>query len=142
MEGGHARSLMERAAVAGRPAPMLTVQYRMASDICDTISENFYDGKLETAPGLRRAMFPGWPRRCWVNVTDGETAHVNAGYSNEGEAEAVVAEALKARRVDPRCVIFLITFYNKQKYLIERLLKQASPPACSYRIDIDRAQYE
>ena len=110
---------------------MLSVQYRMAAAICSPISKLFYRGELETALGLRRDMFPGWPHRRWVDVTDGEKVHAGGGYSNEGEAEAVVAEALKARRVDPRCVIFLITFYNKQKYLIERLLKQASPPACS-----------
>ena len=56
------RSLMERAVDAGRPVPMLTVQYRMGADICDTISTLFYGRRLLTAeltPREGRLHFEG-----------------------------------------------------------------------------------
>jgi superfamily I DNA and/or RNA helicase len=42
----------QRAVRAIKMVPMLTIQYRMHPDVCDLVSKQFYDRKLQTAPPI------------------------------------------------------------------------------------------
>jgi hypothetical protein len=42
----------QRAVLAIQTVPMLTIQYRMHPDVCDLVSRQFYDRKLQTAPPI------------------------------------------------------------------------------------------
>lgn len=54
------RSMYERFKDCGIREIMLNIQYRMHSEINNLISEQFYDGKLMTAPSVnqRYELFP------------------------------------------------------------------------------------
>lgn len=123
---------MERAIEAGYPAPMLTVQYRMHPSICAPISAAFYGNRLltddHTALLRPKVSRRGGPAR-WVQCQMEETAIRNGGYYNEGEADVVVQQLRKAMASSGKTrSIFIITFYNAQKRLIEERVREIYGP--------------
>jgi hypothetical protein len=137
---GYGVSLLERC-VAGRAAPVfrLADQYRMHPRICAAISETFYGGALRTPPAVAAARPLDAPLH-FVDFCHAETRD-GASLSNAFEATAVVAvvKALVAHGGhDPRCVAVLC-FYNAQRALVERKLRDAA--VCGVLVaSVDAAQ--
>ena len=117
------RSLMERCISAGVPAPMLSIQYRMHPTICKPVSSLFYNHRLRSPQGLDITRSKsGFARiiggaAVWVNTTGSETALPKAGYRNDDEVDTVMKIHLSV--VGEGRTVFVITFYNAQKYAIE-----------------------
>jgi superfamily I DNA and/or RNA helicase len=83
-------SFMARAVELGLPAAMLDEQYRMHPSICAAISNEFYEGRVRTAPATaaRRAL----SAPCSVvNVHGLEKKFLGGGYINHREAKRCAA---------------------------------------------------
>ena len=124
---GYGISLLERC-VAGRAAPVFRLedQYRMHPAISEAVSEAFYGGALRTPPAVAATRPLDAPLH-FVDFCHAETRD-GASLSNAFEATAVVAvvKALVAHGGhDPRCVAVLC-FYNAQRALVERKLRDAA----------------
>jgi superfamily I DNA and/or RNA helicase len=53
---GFFQRVEEALRAAGRPVAMLLVQYRMHPHLCAFVSDNFYQGRLQTDPGVARCF--------------------------------------------------------------------------------------
>lgn len=126
------RSSMERCALAGVPAPMLSIQYRMHPSICQPVSLLFYGNRLHSPPGLEvtrsrtgLAQVVGGAA-VWINTRGPETALPKAGYMNESEVDVVMK--MMPHLVGEKRTVFIITFYNAQKRAMEaRMMREHQP---------------
>ncbi|EFN53165.1 expressed protein [Chlorella variabilis] len=143
----HVRSFMERAVALAVPAAMLTNQYRMHPAICRAISAEFYADRLHTAAAAAARRALAEPCRM-VQVGGKEVWHQGGGYSNPVEASKAVRVARKAakelRELGIRHpTIYIITIYNRQRDLLERLVAKepALRGACDCQVlSIDACQ--
>lgn len=108
----------------------LTHQYRMHPDICNFVSEVFYDGMLKTAPEVILEVKNSHP-----DINEGKAlVFVNIPYSKGSESQGVS----KSRRIEaevigkdvkhileltPTATIGIITFYAAQASLIRETLE-------------------
>lgn len=117
----HMRSLLERALLCGLNAIMLNTQYRMHPNICSIVSDLFYENNLLTDQNLKRES----KNPCiWFDAPFEETKHQKRGYSNNEEAEKVVDIVNNLLKSYPKSSIFVVTFYNKQRSEIFKLLEK------------------
>ena len=117
----HTRSFLERAILCGVKAKTLTMQYRMHPSICSIVSDLFYEKQLTTSSSIVRDN----KNPCiWFDGHFQETKHVRRGYSNSLEAEKVSELVKILIESNPKSTIFVITFYNKQRLEIMKLLER------------------
>lgn len=107
----------------------LTKQFRMHPDICNFVSEAFYDGNLKTADSITPDMRASSP-----DINDGKSlAFLNipisrgaetagASKSRWAEVEIIGKDVRHILDVDPETSIGIITFYSAQAQLISRHL--------------------
>jgi len=102
---------------------MLNTQYRMHPDICHWPSKFFYANLLLTTETLvRTSLFNSYRV---FNVLDSEETSDGHNYSNECEAELVarLVQVLVTTSLAGSRSIGVITFYQKQRSLIQEKLK-------------------
>ena len=122
--------LFEMFSTGSRPkAVPLTRQFRMHPEICNFVSEAFYDGILKTAESVTAEM-----RACSPKVNDGRAlAFINVPISRGAEtsgaskcrwaeAEAIGKDVRCILDADPEATIGVITFYAAQSQMIKRHL--------------------
>ncbi|XP_069128579.1 LOW QUALITY PROTEIN: 3'-5' exoribonuclease HELZ2-like [Argopecten irradians] len=137
-------SLFER---FSKQAIILTTQYRMHPQICDFVSKEFYENKLETAPS--RAWKEDNPLELWKYHgvphifchVEGEEEYLTVSTeegneqscSNKEEVEKVLAvfhRMVKTEGVDPR-YINIISQYNAQCNAIKSALLDSGYINCN-----------
>lgn len=118
-------SMMWRLAEESKqPMMMLQEQYRMHPDICRWPSNQYYEGRLVTAPHLNTKPKDGlFSSRMFYDVRGKE---VSQGHSkqNEQEANYVISTIRGIRKTDQVSRIGVITFYAAQVSLLNTLIKQ------------------
>ncbi len=104
----------------------LTQQFRMHPEICDFVSENFYDGVLKTADSVTKEMRASSPRinggkaLVFVNVPIRRGAETpGASKSRRAEAEVIEKDVRHILDVDPHATVGVITFYAAQERMIK-----------------------
>lgn len=144
LKAGLGKTLMERI-VENKPevVKLLQVQYRMNDDIMRFSSNEFYDGKLETAPEIKyRGILDYDNAITWYNtddVGDSELAELfkeefvgeSYGRINKGEAELTLEHLQlyferigKQRVLEERIDVGIISPYRAQVQLLRRLIKK------------------
>jgi ATP-dependent RNA/DNA helicase IGHMBP2 len=136
---GFGVSLMERLMAQGGPAisRRLRVQYRMHEAIMAFSSQEFYDGSLEAAPGVRQHLLRDLPGVQANELTETPVLFVDtagAGYDesieadgesrlNAQEAEVVLrkVEALLAAGLAPAAIAVITPYAAQARWLRERL---------------------
>ncbi len=124
---------------AGSPLPspndglcaMLDLQYRMAPDIRELVSEFFYGGRLRDAPEIARRVAKGAPLTVLdTSGLDPRVERVDGSRRNRAHAEAV-ADYLAAAARDGVDDIAVVSPYRAQtrylRNLIRRRLGRAGP---------------
>lgn len=108
----------------------LTRQFRMHPEICDFVSEIFYDGILKTAGSITKEMRASSPKinkgkaLAFINVPikrGAETSGVSK--SRWAEVEVIGKDVRHIMDVDPHASIGIITFYSAQARMIKRHLE-------------------
>ncbi|KAL4859072.1 DNA-binding protein SMUBP-2 [Chlorella vulgaris] len=130
----HIRSFMARA-------------YRMHPSICAAISNEFYGGRVRTAPATAARRALSAPCRV-VNVHGLEKKFLGGGYIHHREAKRAIKAACTAvmelRALGmPQPTVFVISMYNRQRDLLEQLMgKEAQLKAnCTCQVlSIDSCQ--
>ncbi|KAJ2997509.1 hypothetical protein HDV02_005470 [Globomyces sp. JEL0801] len=116
----HCRSLLERVVLNGANPWFLSEQYRMNEDVCSIVSSLYYGGALVTSQSLKRS---GGVQ--WIQNDGAEIAHPRRGYSNPKEASIILDQVIfLLNTVKSDKIIYIITFYNKQKKEILDLMEQ------------------
>ena len=106
---------------------LLTLQYRMHPAICKFVSNEFYDGKLETAPDItaeeratpkelyfgKPLVYVDIPRTC-------DTEGRGKSKFRYSEVRAITDDVKKILKVVPDGKIGIITFYSKQAELLKK----------------------
>jgi len=108
---------------------LLDTQYRMHPDICQFVSEAFYDGKLKSGITEKDRVIPpeifGGKALAYINVTK-KRGTENGGQSKSRPSEArLIAEEIK--KIAEKCpdkTIGVITFYLAQKNVLESEIKK------------------
>lgn len=104
----------------------LDVQYRMHPVINDFVSEVFYDGKLQCGLTedriLKFNLFNNKPI-VWIDVSKQKYSVENSGRSKEREQEVyiLVEHTKNVLHQNEKVRVGIITFYAKQKELLERV---------------------
>jgi hypothetical protein len=116
-------------------AIMLNTQYRMHPDICEFVSEQFYDSELKTAQEITadkrkipRELFGG-KALAFTNIPINRGAESGrASKSRHEEVRAVVEDIRRIFEVEPKCregKIGAITFYQAQAKLLRDEIEKA-----------------
>ncbi|MBS4024148.1 MAG: AAA family ATPase [Clostridia bacterium] len=120
----------------------LEIQYRMHPLINDFVSDTFYDGKLkcgltEQDRTLNLHLFDNKPI-VWIEVSKQKYGIETGGRSKEREKEAVLLmeNVIKVLRKNDEVKVGVITFYVKQKELLEKLAEVKLTSDDFYRIEI------
>lgn len=124
--------LFEMFSGGNRPkAISLTHQYRMHPDICDFVSEAFYDGMLKTATEAdvesksSPAEINGGKALTFVNIPLSKGVESpGQSKSRHVEAEAICKDVNHIFKFDQDATIGVITFYSAQSDLIRDELKK------------------
>ena len=134
--GGGRRQGRRRRPAGGPPTFLLTEQYRMHPTINKLVSSTFYQSKLVTAAPTVRARQHPLPA-CFVNMVGSREEFQQMSCFNTNEAHAVLAVAR-------HCVGYLgfapeqvniLTFYNAQRDLIEKLVARDGLPIDVVSVD-------
>lgn len=108
------------------PNIFLKTQYRMPKILSDFISEQFYNGKLETATDIK-----GSEQKIHINKREVQLAFIDipapsekvgTGYKNTEEAYLIARLVLLIKQLNPEASIGVIAFYIKQAELLNQLL--------------------
>jgi len=112
---------------AGVALYVLTDQFRMHPAINNIVSMTFYNNKIKTAAVTAKERRYPMPA-CFVDVANGREEFQNTSMStfNKIEADEVVAVVAHCARYTgfPPDRINVLTFYNAQRDLMEKLLKR------------------
>lgn len=134
MHGGLDKTLMQYI-VENKPkaVSLLTVQYRMCDTIMQFPNQEFYEGKLESAPEVKYRGILDWDTAVeWVEQ-DGEAGESASGLSKVNLAEAQLTLATlqryfekigKDRLLEERVDVGIISPYKGQVALLRRLIRQ------------------
>jgi len=127
---------------------MLQTQYRMPPEICNFISNRFYDGALTTA-GHKLQQVSQDCRRSnaleWIDYKDGRESQEGTSKYNEKELDTIVGlltsrtELASERLSAASEKVMVITFYAAQARRLEDRLQQASRPDVEV-MTVDSAQ--
>lgn len=123
---GYARSLLERLSTGrGHASVMLEMQYRMHPHIASFSNAQYYQGRLQNAPGTHRHA----GRAVLFYDVVGVERPAGTSVQNDAEAQAVVAyvAALLEQRAEATAsgVVAILTFYKAQVAEIKRRLDAA-----------------
>ncbi|OMJ71654.1 hypothetical protein SteCoe_30073 [Stentor coeruleus] len=137
----YSRSLFERLMQGGYKVHMLTIQYRMLTDICEFPSKTFYENRLETNESIISKSSPEWIKNkgTWfINLLSSQELHTSddTSISNIPEADFILKlykyfYPLHQKKLE----IGVITPYKKQVLLIRDLLTQLYEN--DWKIDIE-----
>jgi len=122
---GYDKSLMERLKLcynnesSERFCTMLKTQYRMHPEICAWPSRRFYSGKLKNAESVCKPVALPYGI---VNVHSGKSVDANMSKSNAREAEIAGDLVFRIRKQNKSLKIGVITFYNAQVRLLQKIL--------------------
>lgn len=118
----HNLSLLERFIDAGRKHNMLKKQYRMPSDICNLVSNTFYNGLLYT----HKTKISTTKNIEWFDIEGIDNRNEKFSFYNLEEVEQIneICKMNKDRH------ILVLTFYNAQLYYLTNKLKQYSNVIC------------
>eukprot|EP00930_Biecheleria_cincta_P076134 TRINITY_DN63341_c0_g1_i1.p1 TRINITY_DN63341_c0_g1~~TRINITY_DN63341_c0_g1_i1.p1 ORF type:complete len:644 (-),score=109.08 TRINITY_DN63341_c0_g1_i1:39-1733(-) len=127
---GLSASLFDRLIKCGSPKQLLDVQYRMHPDICELISEEFYEGRLKSACTAEDRTPDGswWPSSaaaCFVEVPGSKENEGPGGNSFQNEKEAELVLGMLRRLRDGGVQekdIGIISAYKAQVQLLEQKL--------------------
>ncbi len=134
MHGGLDKTLMQYI-VENKPkaVSLLTVQYRMCDTIMQFPNQEFYEGKLESAPEVKYRGILDWDTAVeWVEQ-DGEAGESASGLSKVNLAEAQLTLATlqryfekigKDRLLEERVDVGIISPYKGQVALLRRFIRQ------------------
>ena len=112
--------------------PMLKVQYRMHSHICNFVSEHLYDGLLRTDENTRKCRNDAaqnvWAIWMDYSIQEGaEDKELNSSsWYNDKEVDilrTLLTEETTIRFLETKS-IYVITFYNMQKAKIETMIDE------------------
>lgn len=124
-------------------AVLLTDQFRMHPDICRFVSESFYDGMLNTAPGITPEMKSSSPEinggkpLAFIDIPISRGTETNGiSKCRQAEADVICQDVRKIIHTDLKASIGIITFYSAQAKLIERQLKDNLNDEELERVDI------
>jgi len=127
---------------------VLQTQYRMPPEICNFISNRFYDGALTTA-GHKLQQVSQDCRRSnaleWIDYKDGRESQEGTSKYNEKELDTIVGlltsrtELASERLSAASEKVMVITFYAAQARRLEDRLQQASRPDVEV-MTVDSAQ--
>lgn len=141
LKAGLGKTLMERI-VENKPEEvvLLQTQYRMSDEIMRFSSQEFYDGKLQTAPEIRhRGILDYDIPISWYDTGDlpeeieskEQFVGENFGRINKAEAELTLAHLQlyferigKQRILDERIDVGIISPYRAQVQLLRQLIKK------------------
>jgi hypothetical protein len=140
----HARSMLERAELAGLPTRFLDTQYRMHPVICTLVSAMFYRRALVSHATIalpHRASFASG--MCWVDVASGEEKQAR-GFTNDNEVVACMALVRRLHTEHPNARIFILAMYKQQQIALNRRLHRMfrDPPSQVTTLTVDSAQGE
>jgi superfamily I DNA and/or RNA helicase len=120
----------------------LDMQYRMHPLINDFVSDTFYDGKLkcgltEQDRNLNLNLFNNKPI-VWINVSKQSHGIEKGGKGKEREQEAIILieNLIKVLRGNEDVNVGIITFYARQKVLLEQMCDAKLTSDEKSRIDI------
>ena len=121
----------------------LTHQFRMHPDICNFVSEAFYDGMLKTADSItaEKRMSPETINKgmalTFVNIPIARGAETSGvSKSRWAEAEIIGQDVKKILDADPDASIGIITFYAAQSQLIKHHLDSFLNDEEKYNIEV------
>ncbi|CAD7944627.1 unnamed protein product, partial [Amoebophrya sp. A120] len=122
------RSLMERCGDAGADQQSLKEQYRMPPEICDLVSELFYQKQLRTGKNKQRLRgtkdAAGDPRLRWVEVSGAE-AKVGTSFCNAAQTVVAVREAARKLKACANSSVYVICMYKPQVRLAQAVWRKA-----------------
>lgn len=109
---------------------MLDHQYRMHEDISAFPNSQFYDGRIANAAArdlMGERPLPSMDTYSFINVTGEEYQMHGGSYSNEAECLVIcelIQQINKTRGWDSPNMLRIITFYQGQVILLNRILAQ------------------
>jgi hypothetical protein len=137
-DAGYSISLLERLMKRRFPVTLLQVQYRMRPEICNFVSDIFYESKLITADHCRLPEYsiqvPVESKFGPINIIDvcsGTSSQDMTGTSwkNIKEVEMVIAIAtyilLQQQLSSSHSYIAIITPYNAQRSMIQSMMNES-----------------
>jgi hypothetical protein len=103
---------------------LLDTQYRMHPDICQFVSEAFYEGKLKSGITAEDRVIPhkifDGKALAYINVTKKhDTENGGQSKSRVSEARLIAKDVEKVAKICPDKTIGVITFYSAQKDMLE-----------------------
>ncbi|KAJ5169045.1 uncharacterized protein N7482_004639 [Penicillium canariense] len=136
----HRMSLFERMLQTGVPTVQLSTQYRMAQNICDFVSTEYYHGRLETHPScvdrLKALQFAKFMTETFVQIERGTSYFVSVNNSTLWKQKngtsvfnpdyiqfiGQLVEKLMLKNFLQQDILIL-SFYSEERNLLDKLIR-------------------